>query len=92
MLQFHKIIKQKSNHVIKSFEKNFKKMNLKYKIFLFTTRKKITLLKSPHINKSAREQFQFQSHKCTLFFKDKITLIKNKIFNVKQTKSIKSHN
>jgi small subunit ribosomal protein S10 len=92
MLEFHiKSLNKKAITCYKEFlKKTSKKMNLKYKIFNLPTRKKrITLLKSPHINKSAREQFQFQSHKCTLFFKDKITLNKIKFLMLNKPKALK---
>lgn len=55
-------------------EKIFKNFDLKYNVFnLPTTKKRITLLKSPHVNKSAREQFELKSYKCTFFFRNKIT-------------------
>jgi ribosomal protein S10 len=43
--------------------KILKKFNIEYSfIFLPKIKNKITVLKSPHVNKKAREQFQFVKH------------------------------
>jgi ribosomal protein S10 len=70
--------------------KTLKGMDLEYKFFNFPTRKKrITLLKSPHVNKSAREQFEFRSHKCTLFLKSEITNDRLKFLILNKPKTLK---
>jgi small subunit ribosomal protein S10 len=88
---------------IKSFNKqllniysNFLKNTLKnYGIkFSFISnpikKKKITLLKSPHVHKKAREQFELRIHKQTFFIKkvisiqhfNKILINKPKLINI----------
>jgi ribosomal protein S10 len=43
--------------------KTLKKFNIEYSfIFLPKIKSKITVLKSPHVNKKAREQFEFVKH------------------------------
>ena len=69
------------NVIIKSIDKDslliFKKfiinqirrMNIEYRSFdLPTKKKRITLLKSPHVNKSVREQFEIKNYKCLFQF------------------------
>ena len=44
--------------------KIFAKLNIQFKYFdLPTTKKRITLNKSPHVNKTAREQFELRNYK-----------------------------
>jgi len=46
-----------------------KKLNVSYTSFhLPIKRKRITLLKSPHVNKSAREQFEIKNYKSIITF------------------------
>lgn len=64
------------------------KLKLNFNIHLPYTKKKITLLKSPHIYKTSMEQFQFKSYKCIFYIKnikEKVLyfLIKNKPKNIK---------
>jgi small subunit ribosomal protein S10 len=48
---------------LKTLSKIFKALEISYSQFcLPTTKKRITLLKSPHVNKSAREQFEIQHY------------------------------
>jgi small subunit ribosomal protein S10 len=48
---------------LKTLSKIFKALEITYSKFcLPTTKKRITLLKSPHVNKSAREQFEIQHY------------------------------
>lgn len=48
----------------------FHKINLHYtQIHLSTHFKKITLLKSPHVNKNAQEHFELRQNKITFFLK-----------------------
>ena len=58
------------------------KINFKYTNVPVTT-KKITLLKSPHVNKKAREQFDIRKYKSVLFIhKEKeVELLKFLILN-----------
>lgn len=51
-----------------------KKMDIPFTIFsLPTTTKRLTLLKSPHVDKSAREQFEIKTYKCILSIKGETT-------------------
>ena len=44
--------------------KTLEKASIAYSVFsLPTIRKRVTLLKSPHVNKTAREQFQFTNYR-----------------------------
>ena len=67
------------------------KTNVKYSIFnLPLKQKRITLLKSPHVNKAAREQFELRSYKSVFLINSNLSyeftkiLFKNKpqIINV----------
>jgi small subunit ribosomal protein S10 len=67
-----------------------KKLKLKFdfKTHLPSIKKKVTLLKSPHIYKTSMEQFQFKSYKCIFYIKNikkeiLYFLIKNKPKNIK---------
>lgn len=43
-------------------------INIKYRVFHFPIKKKtVTLLKSPHVYKSAREQFEIRYYKMIVF-------------------------
>jgi ribosomal protein S10 len=49
---------------------------LDYKIInLPTSKKKITLLKSPHVYKKAREQFQVSTHKIAIYIYSKVNVV-----------------
>lgn len=59
------------NTYSKFLQKIFCKLNIKFKIlFLPKQTKRITVLKSPHVYKKAREQFQINSFKKKIFFKN----------------------
>lgn len=46
-----------------------KKLNINYSfVHLPIKKKRITLLKSPHVNKSAREQFEIKNYKTIITF------------------------
>lgn len=52
-----------------SLQTFLKKLNVSYTFFNLPIRKKrITLLKSPHVNKSAREQFELKNYKSIITF------------------------
>ena len=51
--------------------------------------KRITLLKSPHVNKKAREQFQFVSYKGLFSFKSSISLKILKYIMINKPKTVK---
>lgn len=57
------------------FQKILKKLNIKHSIFhLPTKRKRITLLKAPHVYKKAREQFEYRCYKSCIQISDKIKI------------------
>jgi small subunit ribosomal protein S10 len=71
-------------------KQTLKKLKLKFdfNIHLPSKKKKVTLLKSPHIYKTSMEQFQFTSYKCLFYIKNikkeiLYFLIKNKPKNIK---------
>jgi len=75
--KFHLIIKAIDKNSIFLFKRfiarMFLKTNIAYKSFdLPIKRKRITLLKSPHVNKSAREQFEIKYYKCFFQFYSKL--------------------
>jgi ribosomal protein S10 len=52
-----------------------KNSNIYYTYFCFPlTKKRITILKSPHINKKAKESFEIKSYKVCFFFLPKYFL------------------
>lgn len=52
-------------------KKSFKNLHVKYStVFLPKTVQKITLLKSPHVNKKAKEQFQISIYKVVITLND----------------------
>jgi len=57
-----KSLSQESLNLYKEFLKiTLKKININFSLFNLPTKKKrITLLKSPHVNKSSREQFEIK--------------------------------
>ena len=68
-LKIKSLNKESLNLYKKFLEKIFAKMNVKYYLFnLPTNIKRITLLKSPHVNKSAREQFEIKRYSCSFTF------------------------
>jgi ribosomal protein S10 len=55
--------------------KLFKKKSISYNfLFIPVQKKKLTLLKSPHINKKAREQFEYKAYNCLIIFNNLITV------------------
>jgi len=51
-------------------KKVFDLLQIKYSFFFLPKKKKrITLLKSPHVNKTAREQFEIKYHKLSIQLK-----------------------
>ena len=65
-----KSIDKESLLIFKKFVINqISRTNINYKSFQLPTKKKrVTLLKSPHVNKSAREQFEIKYYKCFFQF------------------------
>jgi ribosomal protein S10 len=65
------IIKSSCNYTLKTYvsylELLFKKLNISTStFFLPTSERKITLLKSPHVYKKAKEQFKVSTHKVVI--------------------------
>lgn len=55
--------------------KVFSNLHFNFSIIkLPATKKRITLLKSPHVNKKAREQFEIISYKALIVIKENVTL------------------
>ena len=66
-------IQSKNLKSIKKFLKFFDKVSMDFKLLSFkktfnklTKKKIITVLKSPHVNKSAQEQFEFSIYRCQI--------------------------
>lgn len=63
--------------------------------FVFTTsnmpnkKKRVTLLKSPHVNKKAREQFQITSYKTSFEIRDAISIRVLKYIVLNKPKTVK---
>ena len=93
--------KQFLNIIIKSTNKGInvymtflisilKKLNIKYKyIQIPILRKRLTLTKSPHVNKKAREQFELKIFKKTIIIYSKIKLELVKFLILNKPKFIK---
>ena len=69
------VIKSSCNYTLKAYcfylESVFKNLNLGYSCFsLPKEEKKITLLKSPHVYKKAKEQFKLNTFKAIISIKD----------------------
>lgn len=72
------------NLYIEFLKLNFKKVNIKFSKFdLPKTKKKITLLKSPHVYKKSKEHFEIKKFKTVFVFKDfvNITTLKHLVLN-----------
>lgn len=76
--------------IFKNFiQKQINRENIDYKSFnLPITKKRITLLKSPHVNKSAREQFEIKYYKCFFQFSFKLKLNFLKLLFLNKPKTI----
>lgn len=86
-----------SKHLLFSYKKYliflFLKLNsslLKYKfITLPTKKKKKTFLKSPHVNKKAKENFEHSIYSFTLLFNFNLNFLKQLKYNVPKNIHIK---
>jgi ribosomal protein S10 len=59
-------------HFIK---KLFNKKKIAYNfLFIPVKKKKMTLLKSPHVNKKAREQIEYKAYNCIIIFNNILTI------------------
>lgn len=78
-------------HLYLRFLKFFlNKLFYKVSIFNFpTTRKRITLLKSPHVNKIAKEQFEVFYYKALITIKEPVDLQKLNYLFLNKPKAIK---
>lgn len=66
------------------------KSKVLYSVFsLPNVKKRITLLKSPHVNKTSREQFQFNSYKLLISLKTNLTLKELKFLILNKPKVVK---
>jgi ribosomal protein S10 len=74
---------------IKFIDFLFQKTKINYKKFTQRKKKKITLLKSPHVNKKAREQFEVCSYKTTLIIESRICSNLLKLIFLNKPKFIK---
>jgi small subunit ribosomal protein S10 len=87
-----KSLNKDSLNLYKSFlEKSLKNININFKIFNLPTKKqRVTLLKSPHVNKAAREQFEIKYYTTTLEINSNIEnrLLKFLILNKPKTITI----
>ena len=65
-------------------------LNISFKLINLPNKKKIlTLLKSPHVNKSAREQFQIKSYTTSIIITSQISLERLKIIVLNKPKTVK---
>jgi len=84
-----KSLNKESINLYKTFLfKMLEKRQIKYTFFSFPiTKKRITLLKSPHVNKSAREQFEIKYYKNIILIQQSIenNFIKFLIINKPKT-------
>ena len=72
-LTFKSLNKESINLYTLFLTKILEKNRIKHTNFSFPiTKKRITLLKSPHVNKSAREQFEIKYYKKMLIIKNPI--------------------
>jgi ribosomal protein S10 len=65
------IIKSSCNYTLKAYvsylELMFRKLNIETSVFFLpSSERKITLLKSPHVYKKAKEQFKISTHKVVI--------------------------
>ena len=68
----------------------FKNLNISFNFINLPNKKKIlTLLKSPHVNKSAREQFQIKSYKLLILIKSNIDFERLKMIILNKPKTVK---
>jgi ribosomal protein S10 len=67
----------------------FKKLNTKKSFFNFpTTKKRITLLKSPHVYKKSKEQFEIKTYSSIIIVKCKIEIKTLKYLLLNKPKSV----
>lgn len=72
------------------FLKNLKILNLKFKIFFLPkVIKKLTLIKSPHVDKKSREQFEIIKRKCIIDVHSDFNKIPITYFLLNKPKTIK---
>lgn len=70
--------------------KILKEIQIEYKVVdVPTKRRRITLLKSPHVNKAAREQFEFRNYKTVFFVKNKASINCFKFLFTNKPKTVK---
>lgn len=70
-------------------EKNLNVLGYPYVFFnLPSTKKRITLLKSPHVHKKAKEQFELVTHKITILLSPEVNIFFIKNFFIKKPPSV----
>jgi small subunit ribosomal protein S10 len=86
-----KSLNKESINMYKNFvSKTFLKLTLSSSITSFPNKiKRITLLKSPHVNKTAREQFQIKSYKLLITLKSQISINELKFIIQNKPKTVK---
>lgn len=84
-------LNKESLYVYKNFViSTLKKLNIMYSLaYLPKKKKRITLLKSPHVYKTSREQFQFVTHKILINLKFLLTLKEVKFLIMNKPKTVK---
>lgn len=84
-------LSRESLYVYKNFIiSTLKKSNILYSIaYLPKKKKRITLLKSPHVYKTSREQFQFVTYKMLISLNSLLTLKEVKFLILNKPKTVK---
>jgi ribosomal protein S10 len=87
-----KSVNKESLDLYQIFLKNiFQKLQINYSLYNLPTKKKrITLLKSPHVNKTAREQFEIKNYRAVIQLNTllKPTILKFILLNKPKTVTI----
>ena len=87
-----KSVNKESLYLYQIFLKNiFQKLQINYSLYNLPTKKKrITLLKSPHVNKTAREQFEIKNYRAVIQLNTllKPTILKFILLNKPKTVTI----
>jgi ribosomal protein S10 len=89
-IQIHSINKSVLNVYAFFLLNIFKKLSIKHSISnLPTNKKRITVLKSPHVHKSSREQFEIKTYKLVISVFSKIQMSLLKFLIINKPKSLK---
>jgi len=69
-LNIQTLNKSSFSFYVEFLKKTLKTLNIKYSLFYLPKKKKrLTVLKSPHVNKTAREQFEIEYFNCCIQLK-----------------------